>query len=319
MDVNAMDEATRGDKIHLRGGPSLQERLLGAGFGIAALFFADAESGVSTFVSIAIGAAILGYAALATDVLWSISANGIVIGRMRPFGRPQTRVIRRDDIAAMQVQSDKTDATDFRILLRLSSGDCLLSPPIAEVTRVSETNNMIADLLRLPHGNPPANPMDAANTEMRIGNPVRKAAGSRTRILALIIAGLCTIPYAYKFWSGLPLSTGEMIFPAVGLVIAFAVFRYAYALAGTSWIVRQGELRIERMSRGAVPTADTISGSDVEAISIECPPEGNCLVRIELRSGKKLWSPEIGTQAQARAVSDEIVRRLGIAPEKVRR
>jgi hypothetical protein len=319
MEVQAMGEATRENKIHLRGGPSLQERLLGAGFGIAALLFAAAESGISAFVPTAIGATILGYAALATELLWSISANGIVIGRMRPFSRPQTRVIRRDDIATIEVQNDKTDATDFRISLKLTSGDYLLSPPIAEITRVSETSNLIADLLRQPRGNPPANPLDATNAEMRIGAPVRKAVGARSRILTLIIAGLCAVPCASKVWNGLPPSIGEMILLPVGPVIAFVVFRYAHVFAGTSCVVRQGELRIERMSRGCVPTADAISGPDVEAIAIECPPEGNYLVRIELHGGKKLYSPEIGTQAQARAVGDEIVRRLGIAPEKVRR
>lgn len=314
-----MDKAIPENQIRLRSGYTLPERLFGAAVGFVIFLFGGTESGIPAFVAMAIGSGILCYAALATDVLWSISWDRIVIGTMRPFRRPQTRTIKRDDIAEMQVQNDKGVATDFRILVRLVSGDCLLSPPIAEITRVHQTSELIADLLALPRGNPPANPLDAANAEIRIGRPVGKAVGSKTRILTLIIAGLCTIPYAYKFWNDLPLSTGEIIFLPVGIVVAVVVFRYAHALAGTSWIVRQGELRIERISRGAEPTADTISGPDVEVIAIECPPEGNYLVRLDLRSGRTFRSPEIGTQAQARAVSDEIVRRLAIAPEKVRR
>jgi hypothetical protein len=314
----AMDEALP-DQIRLHGGPSRQERLFGAGIGIVLLLFGQAELGILTFVIMAIGASFLCRAAFATDVLWSISQNGVLIGRGRPFGRPQTRVIRRADITEMQVQSDKAVATNFHISFTLASGDCLLSPPIAEITRVDETSKLIAELLRLPRGNPPANPLDAANAEIRIGKPVRKEVGSRTRIITLILAGLCTIPYAYNFWNDLPLSIGEIIFLPVGLAVAVVIFRCAHALAGTSWIVRQGELRVERMSRGGEPTADTISGPEVESIAIECPPEGDYLVRIKLCGGRTFRSPQIGTQAQARAVSDEIVRRLGIAPEKVRR
>jgi membrane protein implicated in regulation of membrane protease activity len=314
-----VDETDRENQIGLYGGPSFQERLIGAGIAVAILLFARAELAIVSFLMMAIGAAILCRATFAVYERWTISRNQVLIKKTRPLARPQIRVIRSDEVSEIQVHSDRARAERFRIVVKLASGEQLTSPPIADITRVHQASRRIAELLGVPRDKAPDNPLDAANAEIRIGSPVRKAVGTDTRIITSIIAGLCTIPYAYKFWNGLPLATAEIIFLPIGIVVAFLLFRYAYSLAGTFWIVRHGELRIERLSRDGEPVADTITGLDIETILIEPPDEGEYFVTVELRSGKKMRSPEIGSKPETQAVSDEIVRRLGIAPERVRR
>ncbi|MDH2344804.1 hypothetical protein [Bradyrhizobium sp. SSUT77] len=315
----AMDDKAPENQVRLCSGLSRPERLLGAGMGIALVLFGRAELAIVTFLLIAIGLVIIYKAAFSIDECWSITRNRIFIGRAHPFGRLQTKVIERNDIAEMQVRSDRGRPERFAVSLKLASGDQLTSPPIAEITRVNEISCRIAELLGTPRSIPPANPLDAVNAEIRIGEPVRQFPRTEARIVILVIASLCAMIYAHRLWKDLSLSLPEMILLPIGFAVAFVVFRYAHRFADTSWIVRHGELRIERLSSDGKLSIDTITGRDVESIAIKRPDDGNYLVVVELRNGKKIYSAEIGTETETRAVSDEIVRRLGIVRERVRR
>jgi hypothetical protein len=328
MEVHAMDEATRESEIRLRKSLSRQDRLLLAGFAAAVLLFGVlglanwSDSVIAAPIALILGILMLCQTGFGADVLWTIRQDGVLIEEATPLGRRRTRFIRRETISAAEVGHDKANSTRFQLSILLASGDRLTSPPIAEVTRIAEISRRITELLGTADGNPPANPLDATNMEMQIGEPIRKAIGTDQRIITLIIAGLCTIPYAYKFWNGLPLATAEIIFVPVGTVVAFLAFRYAHTSAGTFWIVRHGELRVERLTRDGKPFMDTITGGDVDSIAVERDSkteEERYVVRIDLLSRQKFLSPGIGTLDETRAVATEIASRLGVASERLRR
>lgn len=325
-----MNDATTGDEIRLRKNTSSEGRLVGAGFATIVLFISVCNLAtwngygefVAALVGLAIGVAMLYEAAFGADELWTIALDMIVVEKTRPFGQPNTRFIRREEISGIRINRDKADPKCFRIALQLTSGERLISPQLPEVTHVRETTARIAEQLSFVDIDPPANPLDATNLEMRIGEPVRKAIGTEQRIVALIIAGLCAVRYAYKFWNGVPFATAEIIFGVAVAVITLLSFRYAHTSAGAFWIVRHGELRVERLTRDGKPIVDTITGSDVATIGPERDSraeEARYVVRIDLLNGQKFLSQGIGTEAEMQAVSDEIARRLGIAPEGVRR
>lgn len=277
---------------------------------------------VAALVGLVIGIAMLCEAAFGADELWTIALDMIVVESTRPFGQPNVRFVRREEISGIRINRDGANPTCFRLALQLTSGEHLISPPFPEVTHVRETAAQIAEQLGVLDMDSPVNPLDATNMEVRIGAPLRKAPGTFQRIIILIIAGLCTIFYAFKFWNGLPLATAEVIFVPIVAIIFLLSFRYAHTSAGAFWIVRHRELRVERLTRDGKPIVDTITGSDVATIEPECDSraEGErYVVRIDLLSGQKFLSQGIGTKAETQAVSDEIARRLGIALERVRR
>ncbi|WP_027542252.1 hypothetical protein [Bradyrhizobium sp. WSM2254] len=326
-----MNNATTGSEIRLHKNTPPQDRLVLAGFAAFVLVLSvcglatGAESGyaqdLAALIGLVVGVLMLSEAAFGADELWTIAMDMVVVKKSRPFGQPNVRFIRREEISEIRIDRDKANPTCFRLALRLTSGDRLTSPPLPEVTRVSETTAQIAEQLGVVDIDPPANPLDATNAEMQLGEPVRPAIGRDIRIITLAIAGLCTIPYTYKFWNDLPLATGEIIFLLVGPVVAFLFFRYAHTSAGSFWIVHQGELRVERLSRDGGPCVDTITGSDVDTIAIERDSkteDERYVVRIDLLSRQKFLSPGIGTLDETRAVAAEIALRLGVASERVR-
>ncbi|EJN11456.1 hypothetical protein PMI42_05226 [Bradyrhizobium sp. YR681] len=316
-----MDDRETENQVRLRSSHSRQERLLGAGIGIALLLFSRGELAIVSFLLIAIGLVFIYKATFDADELWTIALDMVVVERKWPFSQQSVRFIRREDISKIRIDRDKTNQTCFRLTLQLTSGDRLTSPPLPEITHVRETTAEIAEQLGIVDIDPPANPLDATNAEIRLGEPVGPAIGRGTRIITLIIAGLCTIPYAYKFWNGLPLAIGEIIFLFVGPVVGFLFFRHAHTSAGSFWIVRQGELRVERLTRDGQPRVDTITGGDVDSISIERDSraeEERYVVRVDRVGKQKFLSPGIGTQDETRAVAAEIALRLGVAPERVR-
>jgi hypothetical protein len=108
-----------------------------------------------------------------------------------------------------------------------------------------------------------------------------------------------------------------MLLP-LGVIAAFAVYRFANLLTGAFWIIRQGDIRVERLSGGGKLRTDHIEGHDVKAITVERrgrSEEEHCIVVIRLQSGQRFRSPRIGSRLEARAVGAEIVRRLGIGAE----
>ncbi|MBB4262774.1 MULTISPECIES: hypothetical protein [unclassified Bradyrhizobium] len=323
-----MTDVTTGSEVRLRKNTSSEGRLVGAGLATFVLFISVCNLAtwngyaeiVAALVGLVIGVAMLYEAAFGADELWTIALDMIVVEKTRPFGQPNTRFIRREEISGIRINRDKANPTCFRLALQLTSGERLISPQLPEVTHVRETTARIAEQLSFVDIDPPVNPLDATNLEMRIGEPVRKAAGTERRIVALIIAGLCAIRYAYRFWNGAPLTTAEIIFGVAVAVIALLSFRYAHTSAGAFWIVHHGELRVERLTRDGKPIVDTITGSDVATIGLapDSRAEGELyVVRIDLLSGQKFLSQSIGTKEETQAVSDEIARRLGIAPEGV--
>ncbi|QIO31097.1 hypothetical protein [Bradyrhizobium sp. 1(2017)] len=327
-----MNDTTTGSEICLRKNTSSAGRLVGAGFATIVLAFSVcglatwARNGyaevVAALVGLVIGVLMLRETTFGADELWTIALDIIVVEKTRPFGQPNVRFIRREEISGTRINRDGTNPTCFRLALQLTSGERLISPPFPEVTHVRETAARIAEQLSALDIDSPVNPLDATNLEMRIGEPVRKAPGTFKRVIILIIAGLCTIFYAFKFWNGLPLATAEIIFVSIVAIIFLLSFRYAHTSVGAFWIVRHGEVRAERLTRDGKPIAETITGSDVATIGLERDSraeEERYVVRIDLLSGQKFLSQGIGTEAETQAVSDEIARRLGIAPERVRR
>ena len=105
---------------------------------------------------------------------------------------------------------------------------------------------------------------------------------------------------------------------AHGAIAAFAVYRFANLATGAFWIIRQGDIRVERLSGDGKPRADHIEGHDVKTITVERrgrSEDEHCIVVIRLHSRRRFRSPRIGSRPEARAVGAEIVRRLGIGPE----
>jgi hypothetical protein len=323
-----MDDATTSNDIRLREGSSIAQRLVIAGFAAIVslcftpgLFAHDVLELIISVLALLLGAAFIGGVVLAPAVVWIITPNEILIGRQRPFGRLRTRIIAKDEISQLQVQGRKASTTRFHLAFTLASGERLTSPPISDVTHVRETVVRIAAQFGVPDVEAPANPLDAANPEMHLGEPVEPFSSRDIRIVALIVVGLSAVPYAYKLWRGLSPGLVDIMLLPIGAVAAFAVHRYANLVTGAFWIIRQGDVRVERLSGDGKLRADHIEGRDVEAITVERrgrSEDEHCVVVIRSRSGQKFRSPRIGSRQEARAVGAEIVRRLGIEPENNR-
>jgi hypothetical protein len=327
-----MDDASTSNDIRLREGSSIAQRLVIAGFAAIVslcftpgLFAHDVLELIISVLALFLGAAFIGGVMLAPAVVWIITPNEILIGQQRPFGRLRTRIVAKDEISQLQVQGQvqgrKTSTTRFHLAFTLASGERLTSPPISDVTHVRETVARIAAQFGVPNVEAPANPLDAANPEMYLGEPVEPFSSRDIRIVALIVVGLSAVPYAYRLWRGLSPSLVDIMLLPLGAIAAFAVHRYANLVTGAFWIIRQGDVRVERLSGDGKLRADHIEGRDVEAITVERrgrSEDEHCIVVIRLRSGLKFRSPRIGSRIEARAVGAEIVRRLGIEPENNR-
>jgi hypothetical protein len=255
---------------------------------------------------------------LTPAVVWIITPDEILIGRQRPFGKLQTRIVTKDDILGLQVPGSKTAKARFQLAFTLVSGERLTSPPLSDVTHVRDTVARIAAQFDVPDVQPPVNPLDASNPEMRLGEPVEPFSQRDIRIAALIVVALSVAPYAYRLWRGLPPNLIDIMLLPLGVIAAFAVFRLANLVTGAFWIIREGDIRVERLWGGGTPRTDHIEGHDVKAITVERrgrSEDEHCIVVIRLQSGGRFRSPRIGSRNEARAVGAEIVRRLGIAAE----
>jgi hypothetical protein len=269
-------------------------------------------------VALLAGAAFVGAVMLAPAVVWIITPDEILIGQQRPFGKLRTRVIAKDEIAGLQVPGSKTAKTRFQLAFTLVSGERLTSPPLSDVTHVRDTVARIAAQFDVPNVDAPFNPLDASNPEMHLGEPVEPFSQRDTGIAALIVVALSIAPYAYRLWRGLPPNLIDIMLLPLGVIAAFAVFRFANLVTGAFWIVREGDIRVERLWGNGQPRADQIEGRDVKAITVERrgrSEDEHCIVVIRLQSGRRFRSPRIGSRPEARAVGTEIVRRLGIGPE----
>lgn len=320
-----MDDAPTSNDIRLREGSSIAQRLIKAGFAAAValcftpgLFTHDTLEVIISVVALVVGAALIAGVMLAPAVVWIITADEILIGQQRPFGRLHTRVIAKDDITALQVSGSRSAKARFQLTFTLASGERLTSPPISDVTHVRETVTRIAAQFDVPDVEAPANPVDASNPEMHLGEPIEPFSSRDIWIVAGIAAVLCAVPYAYKLWRGLPPGWLDIMLLPVGAIAAFAVYKLANRVTGAFWIVREGDIRVERLWGDGSPREDHIEGRDVKTITVERrgrSEDEHCLVQIRLQSGRRFRSPRIGSRLEARAVGAEIVRRLAIAPE----
>lgn len=320
-----MDDATTSNDIRLREGASIAQRLVMAGSAAAValcftpgLFTYDALEVMISVVALLAGAAFVGAVMLAPAVVWIITPHEILIGQQRPFGRLRTRIVAKDDITGLQVPGNRTAKTRFQLAFTLTSGERLTSPPLSDVTHVRETVARIAAQFDVPDVEAPSNPLDASNPEMRLGEPVEPFSARDIRIAALIVVALSAAPYAYRLWRDLPPNPIDIMLLPLGVIAAVAVYRFANLVTGAFWIIRQGDIRVERLWGNGTPRADHIEGRDVKAITVERrgrSEDEHCIVVIRLQSGGRFRSPRIGSRLEARAVGAEIVRRLAIGAE----
>jgi len=321
-----MDAAANPDEVRLRRGSSLRERLVRAGSGAVLLLILVpglltwASGGhplIAAFWAAPIGMFLIGVAALERNVAWIITRDGILIGKQLPFGPVQKRLIGHHDIAEIRVRKNRFSyPASFSFVCRLASGDVLISPPLPDITRVNETAATVAGLLGLPNVDPVDNPLDAGTSEITLGSPVSLYVGRIVRMAVPVLAGLCALPFLIAFWLGRSELALGLLLP-LGLLAAFALYRYAYRLAGAFWIVRHGEIRIERVGLKGELSVETIRAGDVAAIEVDKPDaEGwTCTISIRLNNGQTFRSPIKHDETGARAVCAEIIRRLNAAPE----
>lgn len=320
-----MDDPPPSTDIRLREGSSIAQRLVVAGSAAAValcftpgLFTHDALEIIISVLALLLGAAFVGAVMLAPAVVWIITKDEILIGQQRPFGKLHTRIVGKNDIAGLQVLGSKVAKARFQLAFTLVSGERLTSPPLSDVTHVRDTVTGIATQFGVANVETPANPLDASNPEMRLGDPLEPFSVRDIRIVALIAVAMCAVPYAYRLWRGLPPGPVDIMLLPIGAIAAIAVHRYANLATGAFWVVRQGDIRVERLWGDGSLRADHIEGRDVKAITVECrgrSEDEHCIVVIRLQSGQRFRSPRIGSRLEARAVGAEIVRRLAIAPE----
>ncbi|MCK1721723.1 hypothetical protein [Bradyrhizobium sp. 141] len=320
-----MDDTTINNDIRLREGSSIAQRLIVASCAAAValcftpgLFTHDTLEIIISVVALLVGAGFVVGIMVAPAVVWIITPNEILIGRQSPFGKLRTRIVVRDDITALQVPGSKRVKARFQLVFTLASGERLTSPPISDVTHVRDTVARIAAQFDVPNVEDPANPLDASNPEMHLGDPLEPFPARDIRIVSLIAVALCAVPYAYKLWRGLSPSHVDIMLLPVGALAAFAVHRYANLVTGAFWIIRESDIRVERLWGDGSLRADHIAGPDVKTITVERrgrSEDEHCIVVIRLHSGRRFRSPRIGSRLEARAVGTEIFRRLGIAAE----
>ena len=316
-----MDAAASQDEVRLRKGSSLSERLVWAGSGAAVLLLVVpglvtwAWGGpplAAAFWAVPLGLFLIGVAALESNVAWIITRDGILIGEQRPIGPVHKRMIGIDDIADVRVRRNQFSyPQSFSLWCRLASGEILVSPPLPDITRVNETAATVARLLDLPDTASVDNPFDAANPEIVLRSPVSLDIGWLIRMAVPLLAGLCSLPFLFAFTVGESELALGLLLP-LGVIVAIALYRYTHRLSGARWIIRHGEVRIERISLSGRLSAETIKAGDVVGIEVDKPDTRGrtCTISIRLRTGQTFLSPTRHDENGGRAVCAEIIRRL---------
>jgi len=315
------------DEVRLRKGSSLSERLVWAGSGSAVLLLVVpglvtwASGGPplpATFWAVPLGLFLIGVAALESNVVWIVTSDGIAIGEQRPMGQVRKRLIGIHDIADVSVCKNRFSyPRSFSLRCMLASGDVVVSPPLPDITRVNETAATVARLLDLPDTAFVDNPFDAANTEIVLRSPVSLDAGWLIRLAVPLLATLCSIPFLVAFGIGEQELALGLLLP-LGLIVAISLYRYTQRLTGTRWIVRHGDMRIERISWSGRLFAETIRSGDVAGIDVDkSNTRGQTFtVNIRLHTGQTFHSPTRHDENGAHAVRAEIIRRLDSPPDQ---
>jgi hypothetical protein len=314
------------DEVRLRKGSSLKDRLIRASLGVFVLLFASPGfvawasdhrlPNLAYFLALPLGGFLLAVAAFERNVAWIITPNGILIGEQRPLGRVRKTFIPNGELSHIDVRKGGiANPFSYTLACRLASKDVLISPPLPDVTRVNETSATIARLLGLEEIAAVDNPLEATKAELRLGKPIKPGRGRYVRIFVAVVAGTCGLLFAAAFWQGDVFSERAIVLWSLGLMVALGFYKYAHRLAGTSWIIRHGEVRVERITLNGQHRTDTIRSGDVESFDIE---RGNSkgdrhVITIRLRNGQRFRSPDIAGEDQASAVRAEIIRRLQLA------
>jgi hypothetical protein len=105
---------------------------------------------------------------------------------------------------------------------------------------------------------------------------------------------------------------------SLGLIVLLGFTKYAHRLAGRSWIIRRGEVRVERIALNGRYRTDTMTRDDVDSIDIErgTSKGDRHVITIRLHTGKRFRSPDITGEDQASAIRAEIIRRLSMESRK---
>jgi len=320
-----MDKTATQDEVRLRKGSSLRDRLIRASLGIFVLLFAvpgfvtgawgQQLPNLAFILALPLGGFLLGVAALERNVAWIITRNGILIGEQRPLGRVRKTLIGNGELSHIDIRKGGiANRFSYTLACRLASGDLLISPPLPDVTRVNETSATIARLLGLEGIAAVDNPLEASKAELRLGKPIKPERGRLVLMSVALVAVTCALLFAAAFWQGDVLSERAIVLWSLGLMVALGFYKYAHRLAATSWIIRHGEVRVERIALNGRHRADTIRSGEVETIAIE---RGRArgdrhAITIGLRTGERFRSPDIPGEDQASAVRAEIIRRLAL-------
>ena len=320
-----MNTAATRDEVRLRKGSSLKDRLFRASLGVVVLLFAvpgivtwdwaDQLPSLTALLALPLGGFLIVVAALESNVAWIITRDGIVIGEQRPLGHVRKRVIRREDVAGLQLRrASIANPYHFSLACKLASGDLLISPPLPDVTRVNVTSAMVARLLGLPDVAAVDNPLEATKAAMRLGKPVKPERGLLVRIGVVLAAVACGLLFAAALWQDDMFSAQAIVLGSLGLIVIFGFYKYAHRLAGRCWIIRRGEVRVERIALSGRYCTDTMTGDDVDSIDIEkgTSKGDRHVITIRLHSGQRFRSPDITGEDQANAIRAEIIRRLGM-------
>jgi hypothetical protein len=314
-----MDAVANEDEVRLRKGTSLNERLVLAGIAIVVCLIAlpglahlanDQWLGIAALFALLFGCLLLGAALFERNVVWIVTSGEILIGEQRPFGKLHRRSIRVAELSGMRLRRSIGKSIEFTLIFETGSGDTLTSPPLPDVTQVQRTIVRIARLLSLPAPELVENPLDAANAGIRLGKPVSSKRVRAYRALVVLLACSLAVPLVFAFWSG-KLSTLGIAVGSFGGIMAFLLIRHLYRASGC-WIVRDGDLRIERLALKGTIEAIAVGGDDVASIDVESGGRrgSHYAIAIRLHSGRKIRSPVLVGKDQTRAVQAEITRRL---------
>lgn len=318
-----MDAAANPVEVRLRKGSSLRERLVWAGSGAAVLLILVpglvtwASGGppfVAAFGAAPLGLFLIGVAALERNVAWIITQGGILIGEQRLLGPVHKRMIDNHDLANVSVRRNRFSyPTSFSLACELASGDVLISPPLPDITRVNETAATVARLLGLPDFAPVRNPLDAGNAEIVLGSQAGLNLVRALRMIVPVLAGSWILLFLVALRIGESKLALGLLLP-LAAIAAFALYRSAHRLAGALWVIRPGEIRIERIAWNGRRQVETIGADDIAAIEVDKPDSeaGTRTVSIRLHTGRTFRSPTKHDEKGARAVRAEIMRRLNV-------
>jgi hypothetical protein len=317
-----MDAAAHENEVRLRKGTTLNERLVLAGIAVLVCLIAlpglahlahDQWLGIAALFALLFGCLLLVAALFDRNVVWIVTPGEILIGEQRPFGKLHSRSIREEELSEMRLRRSLGKSVEFTLIFETGSGDTLTSPPLPDVMQVKRTTVQIARLLQLPAPELAENPLDAANAAIRLGQPISARRLWAFRALTGVLVCSVVLPPVFALWSGKSTGLGVAVW-SFGAIVGFLLTRYLYRASGC-WIVRNGVLRMERLSlTGAIETI-TAGGDEVADIDIESGGRrgSHYALAARLHSGRKVRSPVLVGKEQTRAVQAEIIRRLRLA------